>query len=420
MTTAVSLTLMALCLLLSAYFSATETAFSSLSTAKLRALAERGDRRAERGDRRAELALRLHGQYDRLISTILIGNNIVNIATASLGTLLFVHRFGDAGASLSTVVVTLAVLIFGEISPKSVARDCAERFACFSAPMLRFLMWAFTPLNFLFSQWKRLLSRLFRLRPESRLSQAELLMLVEGVQQEGSIDRGEGELLKNAIQFTGREAGDILIHRVDLAAIPLEASREEIAELFAETRYSRLIVYRDSIDNILGVLHQKDFYIGQGITEKPLSELLTPVVFTLESEPIRHLLTQLQKAKTHVAVVVDEHGGTCGIVTMEDILEELVGEIWDEHDEVELPLRRLSPDCFLVDAGMDLEDFQAQFPLAKDSEMVSVGGWVMERFGRVPEVGDRFSQDGWEIQVTQAERHRVAEIQLRREAAVPV
>ena len=412
MTTAVSLTLMALCLLLSAYFSATETAFSSLSTAKMRTL-------AEQGDRRAELALRLHGQYDRLISTILIGNNIVNIATASLGTLLFVHRFGDAGASLSTAVVTLAVLIFGEISPKSVARDCAERFACFSAPMLRFLMWAFTPLNFLFSQWKRLLSRLFRLRPESRLSQAELLMLVEEVQQEGSIDRSEGELLKNAIQFTDRKAGDILIHRVDLAAIPLEASREEIAARFAETRYSRLIVYRDSIDNILGVLHQKDFYIGQGITEKPLSELLTPVVFTLESEPIRHLLTQLQKAKTHVAVVVDEHGGTCGIVTMEDILEELVGEIWDEHDEVELPLRRLSPDCFLVDAGMDLEDFQAQFPLAKGSEMVSVGGWVMEQFGRVPEAGDCFSRDGWEVRVTQAERHRVSEIQLRREAQTP-
>ena len=396
MTTAISLTLMALCLLLSAYFSATETAFSSLSTARMRTL-------AEQGDRRAELALRLHSQYDRLISTILIGNNIVNIATASLGTLLFVRRFGDAGASLSTVAVTLAVLIFGEISPKSVARDCAERFACFSAPMLRFLMWAFTPLNFLFSQWKRLLSRLFRLRPESRLSQAELLMLVEEVQQEGSIDRSEGELLKNAIQFTDRKAGDILIHRVDLAAIPLEASREEIAARFAETRYSRLIVYRDSIDNILGVLHQKNLYIGQGITEKPLSELLT----------------QLQKAKTHIAVVVDEHGGTCGIVTMEDILEELVGEIWDEHDEVELPLRRLSPDCFLVDAGMDLEDFQAQFPLAKGSEMVSVGGWVMEQFGRVQEAGDCFSRDGWEVRVTRAERHRVSEIQLRRETQTP-
>ena len=143
------------------------------------------------------------------------------------------------------------------------------------------------------------------------------------------------------------------------------------------------------------------------------------MIFTLESEPIRQLLTQLQKAKTHIAVVVDEHGGTCGIVTMEDILEELVGEIWDEHDEVELPLRRLSPDCFLVDAGMDLEDFQAQFPLAKDSEMVSVGGWVMEQFGRVPEAGDCFSRDGWEVRVTLAERHRVSEIQLRRVAQTP-
>ena len=412
MTTAVSLTLMALCLLLSAYFSATETAFSSLSTAKMRTL-------AEQGDRRAELALRLHGQYDRLISTILIGNNIVNIATASLGTLLFVHRFGDAGASLSTVVVTLAVLIFGEISPKSVARDCAERFACFSAPMLRFLMWAFTPLNFLFSQWKRLLSRLFRLRPESRLSQAELLMLVEEVQQEGSIDHSEGELLKNAIQFTDREAGDILIHRVDLAAIPLEASREEIAGLFAETRYSRLIVYRDSIDNILGVLHQKDFYIGQGVTEKPLSELLTPVVFTLESEPIRHLLTQLQKAKTHVAVGVDEHGGTGGIVTMEDILEELVGEIWDEHDEEEVFLRKLGPDTYAVDAAMDLADFAAYFHLKTDSEMVSVSGWVMEQFGRVPEAGDSFACGDLRVQVTRVENHRIEEIRVVQETPAP-
>ena len=400
-------------LLFSAFFSGTEIAF--LSSNKLRFEMDR-----ERQSFTSRLIDTFYNHSSDFISTILIGNNIVNIATASLGTLLFVHRFGDAGASLSTVVVTLAVLIFGEISPKSVARDCAEGFACFSAPFLRFLMWAFTPLNFLFSQWKRLLSRLFRLRPESRLSQAELLMLVEEVQQEGSIDRGEGELLKNAIQFTDRKAGDILIHRVDLAAIPLEASREEIAQRFAETRYSRLIVYHDSIDNILGVLHQKNFYIGQGITEKPLTEILTPVVFTLESEPIRQLLTHLQKAKTHVAVVVDEHGGTCGIVTMEDILEELVGEIWDEHDEVELPLRRLSPDCFLVDAGMDLADFQAQFPLAKGSEMVSVGGWVMEQFGRVPEAGDRFLRDGWEIRVTRAERHRVAEIQIRRETQAPV
>ena len=403
MTTAASLALMALCLLLSAYFSATETAFSSLSTAKMRTL-------AEQGDPRAELALQLHGQYDRLISTILIGNNIVNIATASLGTLLFVHRFGDAGASLSTVVVTLAVLIFGEISPKSVARDCAEGFACFSAPILRFLMWAFTPLNFLFSQWKRLLSRLFRLRPESRLSQAELLMLVEEVQQEGSIDRGEGELLKNAIQFTDRKAGDILIHRVDLAAIPLEASREEIAQRFAETRYSRLIVYQDSIDNILGVLHQKNFYIGQGITEKPLTEILTPVVFTLESEPIRQLLTHLQKAKTHVAVVVDEHGGTCGIVTMEDILEELVGEIWDEHDEIVEEFKRLPDGSCRVQCGANLDDLLDIFGLKKEYESVTVNGWVLEEMGTFPQPGDTFDCEHLHVTVEQVDKRRVTQI----------
>ena len=406
MTTAAFLLLMALCLLLSAYFSATETAFSSLSATRLRTL-------AEQGDRRAELALRLNRQYDRLISTILIGNNIVNIAAASLGTVLFVHRFGDAGASLSTVVVTLAVLIFGEISPKSVARDCPERFACFSAPILRCIMWAFTPLNFLFSQWKRLLTRVFRLHPDNRMSQAELLMLVEEVQQEGSIDRSESELLKNAIQFTERRAEDILIHRVDLTALPVSASRREIASCFSETRYSRIPIYRDSIDNILGILHQKNFYLGEGITDQPLEAILSPVIFVLESEPIRQLLAKLQKAKTHVAVVVDEHGGTCGIVTMEDILEELVGEIWDEHDEEEPLLCRLSPDCFTVDAAMDLSDFRRHFPLETGSNMVSVGGWVMEQFGRVPELGDSFRHGPLEILVTGAEKHRVTEIQVR-------
>ena len=256
---------------------------------------------------------------------------------------------------------------------------------------------------------RRCLSRNDR---ESRLSQAELLMLVEEVQQEGSIDHSEGELLKNAIQFTDREAGDILIHRVDLAAIPLEASREEIAVLFAETRYSRLIVYRDSIDNILGVLHQKDFYIGQGVTEKPLSELLTPVVFTLESEPIRQLLTQLQKAKTHVAVVVDEYGGTCGIVTMEDILEELVGEIWDEHDEEEVFIRKIGEDTYLVDASMDFDDFAEFFHLTGETDMTSVSGWVMEQCDRVPEVGDHFTCQGLRVQVTRVDNHRTGEIRV--------
>ena len=413
MSTTTCIIMMAVCLLLSAYFSATETAFSSANTTRLKTL-------AEKGSGNAALALKLLEQYDRLLSTILIGNNIVNIATASIGTVLFVRHYGDAGATISTVVVTVVVLIFGEISPKSIAKDCAERCAMLSAPILRVLIWVLMPLNLLFSLWKKLLNKVFRLSGESKMSQEELLMLVDEVQQEGSIDRDEGELLKNAIGFSEQEAQDILIHRVDLAALPVTAGKEEVAALFTQTKYSRLLVYDGSIDHILGTVHQKDFYVGCGVTDKPLRDIIAPPVFALENEPIRLLLKKLQQAKTHVAVVVDEYGGTCGIVTMEDILEELVGEIWDEHDEEEVFLRKLGPDTYAVDAAMDLADFAAYFRLKTDSEMVSVSGWVMEQFGRVPEAGDSFTCGDLRVQVTRVENHRIEEIRVERETPAPV
>ena len=375
MSTTTCIMIMAVCLLLSAYFSATETAFSSANTTRLRTL-------AEKGSRNAALSLKLLGQYDRLLSTILIGNNIVNIATASIGTVLFVRHYGDAGATISTVVVTVVVLIFGEISPKSIAKDCAERCTMLSAPILRVFIWVLLPLNWLFSLWKKLLSRVFRLSGASKMSQEELLMLVDEVQQDGSIDRDEGELLKNAIGFSEQVAQDILIHRVDLAALPVTAGKEEV---------------------------------GCGVTDKPLRDIISPPLFALENEPIRLLLKKLQQAKTHVAVVVDECGGTCGIVTMEDILEELVGEIWDEHDEEEVFLRKLGPDAYAVDAAMDFDDFAAYFQLKTDSEMVSVSGWVMEQFGRVPEAGDSFTFDGLRVEVTRVENHRIEEIHVERE-----
>lgn len=405
MSTTTCIIIMAVCLMLSAYFSATETAFSSANTTRLRTL-------AEKGSSNAALALKLLEQYDRLLSTILIGNNIVNIATASIGTVLFVRHYGDAGATISTVVVTVVVLIFGEISPKSIAKDCAEKCAMLSAPILRVLIWILMPLNLLFFLWKKLLAKVFRLSGESKMSQEELLMLVDEVQQDGSIDRDEGELLKNAIGFSEQEAQDILIHRVDLAALPVTASKEEVAALFTQTKYSRLLIYQDSIDHILGTVHQKDFYVGCGVTDQPLSAIISPPVFALENEPIRLLLKKLQQAKTHVAVVVDEYGGTCGIVTMEDILEELVGEIWDEHDEEEVFLRKTAPDTYTVDAGMDFDDFAEFFQLKTDSEMVSVSGWVMEQFGRVPAAGDSFTFDDLSIQVTRVENHRIEEIQV--------
>ena len=334
---------MAVCLLLSAYFSATETAFSSASTTRLKTL-------AEKGNANAALACRLLEQYDRLLSTILIGNNIVNIATASIGTVLFVRHYGDAGATISTVVVTVVVLIFGEISPKSIAKDCAERFAMFSAPILRVLIWVLLPLNLLFSLWKKLLAKAFRLNGESKMSQEELLMLVDEVQQGGSIDKSEGELLRNAI--------------------------------------------------------------GCGVTGKPIAELLSPTLFAPENEPISLLLKKMQQGKTHVAVVVDEYGGTCGIVTMEDILEELVGEIWDEHEQEEIPIRETAEHAYLVDAGMDFDDFADFFHLKTDSEMVSVSGWVMERCGGVPESGDRFTYDDLDVLVVKVDHHRIEELRV--------
>ena len=388
MSTTTCIIMMAVCLLLSAYFSATETAFSSANTTRLKTL-------AEKGSGNAALALKLLEQYDRLLSTILIGNNIVNIATASIGTVLFVRHYGDAGATISTVVVTVVVLIFGEISPKSIAKDCAERCAMLSAPILRVLIWVLMPLNLLFSLWKKLLNKVFRLNGESKMSQEELLMLVDEVQQEGSIDRDEGELLKNAIGFSEQEAQDILIHRVDLAALPVTAGKEEVAALFTQTKYSRLLVYDGSIDHILGTVHQKDFYVGCGVTDKPLRDIIAPPVFALENEPIRLLLKKLQQAKTHV------------------------GEIWDEHDEEEVFLRKLGPDTYAVDAAMDLADFAAYFRLKTDSEMVSVSGWVMEQFGRVPEAGDSFTCGDLRVQVTRVENHRIEEIRVVQETPAP-
>ena len=395
---------MAVCLILSAYFSATETAFSSANTTRLKTL-------AEKGNKKAALVCKLLVRYDRLLSTILIGNNIVNIATASIGTVLFVKHYGDIGASISTIVVTVVVLIFGEISPKSIAKDCAEQCAMFSAPMLQVLIWIFTPLNALFSLWKKLLAKVFHLNAENKMSHEELLMLVEEVQQDGSIDKNEGELLKNAIDFSEQQCGrHSRSTATDLAALPVTATKEEVAALFTETKYSRLLIYQGSIDNILGTIHQKDFYVGCGVTDKPLREIILPPVYALEMESISLLLKKLQQAKTHVAVVVDEYGGTCGIVTMEDILEELVGEIWDEHDEEETPITKIAADSYLVDAEMSFDDFADHFGLKADSEMASVSGWVMEQFGRLPNPGAAFDFQGLHVQITRAANHHIEQI----------
>lgn len=388
------------CVIGSAYFSATETAFSSLNKTRIKTL-------AEDGHKRAKLVLKLSNDYDRLISTILIGNNIVNILAASLGTLMFVKLLGeDIGATVSTVVVTVVVLIFGEISPKSIAKDFPEKFAMFSAPIIQFLIWILTPLNFLFWLWKKFLSLFLKKKEDEKLSQAELLMFVEEVQEGGSIDTNEGHLLRNAIEFGDLKAEDILTHRVDLEALPVDATPEEVAEQFENSKFSRLPVYKEDIDHIVGILHLKDFYGINGITTQPISEIMTPPLFIHRTEKISDLLKQLQTTKSHMAVVVDEYGGTLGIVTMEDILEELVGDIWDEHDDVLEDVRNIGYDTYRVNCSMSMDDFCQQFDIDARSESSTVNGWISEQLDKIPEKGDKFSYKNLDITVTDIDSHR--------------
>ena len=402
-----SILIIVLLLAFSAYFSATETAFSSLNKTRLKAM-------AEKGNARAALALKLSEQYDQLLSSILVGNNVVNIATSSISTLMFVRMLPNIGATVSTIVITIVVLIFGEISPKSLAKENPEKFAMVSAPIIRVVIWVLTPINFLFTQWKKLLSKLFKSDDSRRMTQDELLMLVEEVAQDGSIDKSEGDLLRSAIEFTDRDAEDILTHRVDLEAVPVTATKEEVAKSFSESRYSRLLVYDGSIDNIVGVIHQKDFYTGTGISDRPLKELMKEPVYVPQSVKISDLLKVLQKHKAHIAVVSDEYGGTLGIVTMEDILEELVGEIWDEHDEVVESFRKVGENTYRVLCSTDLDKLDRFFHLDVESDCTSISGWVMEQLGRIPKEGDSFDYEDLHVTVTSTDYHRVLEIEVQR------
>ncbi len=402
-----SVILIAVLLICSAYFSATETAFSSLNRTRLRTL-------AEKGNARAATTLSLAEKYDTLLSSILVGNNVVNIAMSSVSTLLFVRLLPDTGATVSTLVITVLVLIFGEISPKSLAKENPEKFAMYSAPIIRIIIWILTPVNFLFSLWKKLLRRVFKVKENRRMTQDELLMLVEEVAQEGSIGEDEGDLLRSAIEFTDREAEDILTHRVDLEAVSVNASKEEVARVFSETRYSRLLVYDGTIDNIVGVLHQKDFYTGAGISPKSVRELMKDPIYVPQTVKISDLLKVLQKHKAHIAVVSDEYGGTLGIVTMEDILEELVGEIWDEHDEVVESFQKIGENTYKVLCSTDLDKLARFFDLELDSDCTSISGWVMEQLGRIPNEGDSFDYEDLHVTVTATDYHRVLEIEVTR------
>ena len=281
-----------------------------------------------------------------------------------------------------------------------------------SAPLLRILMWVLAPLNFLFSQWKKLLTVIFRVKDDRKLTQQELLVLVDEVEQEGGIDRDEGELLRSAIEFPDQEAEDILTHRVDLEGVQMDASREEVAKVFRESRYSRLLVYGEDLDDIQGVIHLKDFCDAPD--GAALKDMMTSPLFVPPSVKISALLRQLQRSKSHVAVVSDEFGGTLGIVTLEDILEELVGEIWDEHDEVEEPVRQTGEGAYRISCAEGPEILKDLFHEDPGDDNTTLGGWVAEQLGRIPVQGDTFLWEELKVTVTKTDGRRVLEVEVRK------
>lgn len=404
-----SLIIIIVCIVMSAYFSATETAFSSLNRIRIKNM-------AEKGNKKAKLVMQLSENYDSLLSTILIGNNIVNIASASLATVLFVKLLGnEAGPSVSTAVTTVVVLIFGEVSPKSIAKESPEKFAMFSAPFLNMLVILLTPFNFLFKQWKKLLSLIFKSSDDGGMTEEELLSIVEEVEQDGGIDEQESRIIRSAIEFTEEEAVDILTPRIDITAISTEATKEEIATVFAKTAYSRLPLYKDTIDNIIGIIYQKDFHNYVYHTNREISEIVRPVLFVPKNKKISTLLKELQQKKLHIAVVLDEFGGTIGIITLEDILEELVGEIWDEHDEVNAEIEKVSETEYIVLGNANLDKLFETLGFEEvEEELYSavVNGWIMNQLGKVPKKGDSFVYKGYLVKVLEMDVNRVEKVSI--------
>ncbi|MGM9593694.1 MAG: HlyC/CorC family transporter [Candidatus Onthomonas sp.] len=390
---------------LSGFFSASETAFSSVNVIRLKNWAEDGDRKAQR-------VLTLHEDYDRLLSAILIGNNIVNIAAASLGTVLFTLYFPLYGASLSTIVITVVVLIFGEVTPKSLAKSRPERMAMAVAPVIGALMKLLYIFTFLLNAWTKFVQNLVKNEDDTGITGDELITMVSEAEQEGGIDEDESELIRSAIEFGDRVAEEILIPRVDVVMVEDTMTLEEVEKVFFSSDYSRLPVYHENQDNVIGYIHIHDLYQLHRQGESDWLQALTPVVYASHTEQIYDLLQSLQRQKAHMAIVVDAYGGTMGIVTMEDILEELVGEIWDEHDEVVEEFKRQPDGSYLIACSADLHDVFRLFDLRDDCESSTISSWVVEELGHVPAKGDTFQYENLKVTVTNIHKMRVLEIRV--------
>ena len=398
-----------LCILLSAFFSATETAYSACNRVKLKTVD--GPRK-----KKAQTALALLEKYDSLITTVLIGNNLVNIAGAAIATLLFTVRIlpgrEELATTLASVVMTVAVLFLGEVGPKTLAKQQPERYAMAVSPVIRFLVAVLKPLDMLFSLWRKLLGKIIRPEPEESQIEDELMTMIDEAQTEGDIEEEEVELIRSAIEFNDQDAADIMTPRVDVTAIEDNATIEEAADLFRDTWFSRIPVYHEDLDHIVGILNEKDFYkmTHEGCSD--ITRIMKEPVFAPASLSIGNLLKQFRTSQTHMVILLDEFGGTEGIVTMEDVLEELVGEIYDEHDEVNEEVVEQEDGTLIIDGNMQLQELLDKLGAENVYDTDTVGGWAAEMLEKVPEVGNSFTLGKHLFTVTEMDGFRVIRMQV--------
>ena len=396
----------------SAFFSATETAYLSLNQAKIKTL-------AQSGDKRAKLVISMYEDYDRLISTVLIGNNIVNITLSSISTVLFIKFFAGLGATLSTIVITVVVLLFGEITPKTVSRDRAEPFTLRTAYVFRAIEILLYPLSVIFGLWQKMTARFAKPAGEDTVTEEEIITMVDEAEDDGNIDEDEGNLIRSAIGFNDITADEILTPRSEVVFVTEVMTKEEIADEFIRTGYSRLPVCGDSIDDLKGILHEKDFLYYSKNPGTELSSILTKPVFVSKHIGIYDLLKIMQKSKCHMAIVSDEFGSLCGIVTMEDIVEELIGEIWDEHDEVEVDFTEEPDGSLTVDCSAEADELFEHFGIETDDgeqgdQPQTVNGWLTGAFGYIPSAGETIEADGLRASIISADQTKILKAKIEK------
>lgn len=395
-------------LVLSAFYSSAETAFSSLNKIRLKYMANNGDKRAAKTIEIAE-------NFSKFISTILVGNNIVNIVSASLATVYFTKLLGEKGVAVSSIVMTIAVIIFGEIVPKRLAKLYPEKYAMAITPLVSILMTLFVPLTFIFDAIGNFIESIFKPEEEDEFNSEEFITMVEEAEEDDKIGEHEAEIITNAIEFNDLDVGEIFTPRVDVLSISDKDDLEEIAKKFRESGYSRLPYFEDTIDNITGVVHEKDFFnLYYTNSKTKVSNILQKVIYTSESIKISALLRQLQKEKSHLAIVVDEYGGTAGIITMEDILEELVGEIYDEHDEIIEYFKKVNKDTYIIKCDADIEEMFEYLGIKAEEEYDynTVSGWVIDSMDKIPHKGESFDYQNLHVTVLKADEKTVEEIKV--------